>query len=374
MPALLRSMSTARRIAPYVIVPVASTLATLLAIELLFRVVGIEGHYPEPRVDRVIPGCRSGEECAEGAVRIADGLEASEAGYFPFANIVSTYADDPRGYFEPGHTVSHVHNSAGWRDHEHPVAKPEGTLRILGLGDSYLWGQGVHHDDRVLELLEGKLVQTHPGVETLNTARPGVNTWWQATTLRARGLDYDPDLVILFFVLNDVEQDVHGPVPKVEFLTNYTNVYQSRDRFSEVSRLWSWARQRVLATTRARAYIDDCVDSFHDHSYKWQLTTGALDDIQAALDERDIPLLLVVFPFFWELNGDYPFASIHDVVGQYATDHGLPLLDLREAYSQFRGPELWVHATDQHPNEVGHRIAADAVHAYLLDHPELLAR
>jgi hypothetical protein len=50
------------------------------------------------------------------------------------------------------------------------------------------------------------------------------------------------------------------------------------------------------------------------------------------------------------------------------------LLDLRNAYREFNGPELWVHETDQHPNEIAHAIAADAVYAYLKAHPELLKK
>ena len=366
---------TARRIAPLLVLSLASTLGTLLAIEAVFRLAGIKGHYPPPRVDRVIPGCPTGQECAEGAARIADGLQPSEAGFVPFSTIISTYASDPRGYFDPGNTVSHAHNSAGWRDQEHRIPKEERTLRILGLGDSYLWGQGVHQGDRVLDLVESSLAAQDPSraVETINTARPGVNTFWQASTLQGRGLAYDPDLVILFFVLNDVEQDTRGPVAMVEFQTDYRNLYQQPDWFTAHSQLWGWARQRSIATARARRYVTDCVASFHEHSWKWELTTGALDQIQAALDARGIPLLMVVFPFFVELDGDYPFASIHEVVRQHAEERGIPLLDLRDAYRAFHGPELWVHETDQHPNELAHRVAAEAVHGFLVTHPELLS-
>ncbi len=369
-------MPTARKIAPLLLLSLASTLGTLLAIEGVFRVAGIEGHYPDPRVDQVIPGCRAGAECQEGAAPIPDGLEPSEAGFVPFSTIISTYASDPRGYFDAGHRVSHVHSSAGWRDQEHSVVKEERTLRILGLGDSYLWGQGVHQGDRVLDLLEESLAAHDPSraVETINTGRPGVNTFWQASTLAARGLAYDPDLVILFFVLNDVEQDTRGPVAMVEFQTDYRNLYQQPDWFSSYSQLWSWARQRYGITTLAREYVSDCVASFHEHSWKWDLTKGALDEIQSSLQARGIPLLMVVFPFFVELDGDYPFASIHDVVQEHAEQRGIPFLDLRDAYRRFNGPELWVHETDQHPNEIAHRVAADAVHGFLLEHPELLSR
>ena len=43
-----------------------------------------------------------------------------------------------------------------------------------------------------------------------------------------------------------------------------------------------------------------------------------------------------------------------------------PVLDLRDSYREFRGPELWVHETDQHPNEIAHQIAADATRDFLL--------
>ena len=46
---------------------------------------------------------------------------------------------------------------------------------------------------------------------------------------------------------------------------------------------------------------------------------------------------------------------------------GVPLLDLRPIYQDFSGPELWVHESDQHPNELAHRMAAEAVHAQLRD-------
>ena len=172
-------MTTVRRIAPLLLLALASTLGTLLALEGVFRVGGIEGRYPDPRVDRVIPGCRAGEECPEGAATIPDGLEPSEAGFVPFSTVVSTYASDPRGYFDGGHRGSHVHSSAGWRDREHSVVKEERTFRVLGLGDSYLWGQGVHQGDRVLDLLEESLAAHDPSrpVET-RTRSP---TAWRRT-------------------------------------------------------------------------------------------------------------------------------------------------------------------------------------------------
>ena len=85
-----------------------------------------------------------------------------------------------------------------------------------------------------------------------------------------------------------------------------------------------------------------------------------------------IGLLVVIFPFFHELDGDYAFQPVHDIVRGHCEEEGIPVLDLRDAYSGFNGPELWVHPTDQHPNEIGHRIAADAIVRWLAERPDVL--
>ena len=41
------------------------------------------------------------------------------------------------------------------------------------------------------------------------------------------------------------------------------------------------------------------------------------------------------------------------------------VLDLQPAFAGHDGPELWVHPTNQHPNEIGHRIAGTALYEFL---------
>ncbi len=76
--------------------------------------------------------------------------------------------------------VDHTHNSVGWRDREHDLEKPNGTVRILGLGDSYLWGQGVHLEDTLLARLEDRLdlEMVDVRVEAINTRTNERTLWW----------------------------------------------------------------------------------------------------------------------------------------------------------------------------------------------------
>ena len=73
--------------------------------------------------------------------------------------------------------------------------------------------------------------------------------------------------------------------------------------------------------------------------------------------------------FFHNLNGDYPFQVVHDTVREFCEAQDIAVLDLRTVYSEFSGPELWVHETDQHPNELAHAMAARAVVEHMLRTP-----
>ena len=348
-------LGTAASILAGIGLSVLSLAGTLLVLEGSFRALGIRGHYPAPRIDEVIP-------------KPGHGRRQTRFGFIPHATIRTTYASDPRGYFGAGNRIDHVHNSAGWRDLEHERAKPPGTYRILGLGDSYLFGRGVRREDIVLTQLELLLAEPRPdsAIETINTAEPGSNTVMQRDLLKEAGIRFAPDLVLVFFVLNDVDKRPSGEVkPKIEFYTNYTTIYQRPDAFSATSNLWSWVRQRYLLSIRARRTIRESVADFGDESPPWQACQRALTSIDEIARGQGASTLVVIFPFFHDLDGDYPFQTIHATVRSFLERSGVPVLDLRRAFHAYRGPELWVHETDQHPNEIAHAIAARAIAAHL---------
>ncbi|MDP7015336.1 MAG: GDSL-type esterase/lipase family protein [Pirellulaceae bacterium] len=338
----------------------ASTLLTLSATEIGFRIAGVRGEFHNPRVMG---------QLAEGQT---EPIEHDPYGFVPHGTIRFTYASDPRGYFDPGNSIDMVHNSVGWRDVEHELEKPPNTYRIMGLGDSYLWGEGVRLQDCCLTKLEDLL---QPGeqvrVETINTAFSSLNTVDQRDRLAYRGLAYEPDLVITFFVLNDTVTD-WSEGPKVEFHEEYTLLYETPDALSRISHFWGWTRQQYMREVRARRFIRDCVESFDEDSAGWRQSRLALSDIQQICQRKGMTHLVVIFPFFHDLDSDdYPFQPIHDTVTKYCQKRKIPVLDLRDSYRSFRGPELWVHPTDQHPNETAHLVAAKAVAAYLKNHPKV---
>ena len=93
-------------------------------------------------------------------------------------------------------------NSRGLRDSEHPLEKPEGVKRIVVLGDSFAWGWGVDDGFSFPDVLEKRL---GPQVEVINLGVPGYSTDQELLWFEREGKLYEPDLVILCLLMNDIE-------------------------------------------------------------------------------------------------------------------------------------------------------------------------
>lgn len=95
-------------------------------------------------------------------------------------------------------------NSAGMREsREYNTAKPPGAIRIVGVGDSGMWGWAMHQGDTYMDLLEESLGKREGTFEALNLAVPGYSTYQEVETVAAKGLAYDPDIVIVSWCVND---------------------------------------------------------------------------------------------------------------------------------------------------------------------------
>jgi hypothetical protein len=94
-------------------------------------------------------------------------------------------------------------NSAGQRDREHSVDKPEGVYRIAVLGDAYSEGMQVALEDAYWSLLPGRLERCgfQPGkrIEALNFGVRDYGTAQAYLVLQSAAMRYRPDLVLLQF-------------------------------------------------------------------------------------------------------------------------------------------------------------------------------
>lgn len=99
-------------------------------------------------------------------------------------------------------------NRYGMREREYAIPKKPGTVRIVLLGDSFVFGLGVAADDRMGVFLEEELEARSPftgEIEVLHFGVPSWNFFNEAAFLRRQLSELQPDLVLHFSLPNDIE-------------------------------------------------------------------------------------------------------------------------------------------------------------------------
>ncbi len=97
-------------------------------------------------------------------------------------------------------------NKIGLRsDADVDLARAPRSVRIVGLGDSGMFGWDVDAGQCYLSVLELRLRARNDGVryEVMNFAVPGYNTRLEVEMLRSKALAYHPDLVVVGWCEND---------------------------------------------------------------------------------------------------------------------------------------------------------------------------
>lgn len=101
--------------------------------------------------------------------------------------------------------VTFTVNSLGLRDDPmDSPAKPEGTFRVICLGDSFTLGFTVEREDLFVDQLQEKWNAEGRGVDVINTGTEGYSTDQEAVWLMENGDAFAPDLVLLFPYENDI--------------------------------------------------------------------------------------------------------------------------------------------------------------------------
>ncbi|MCI0580542.1 MAG: SGNH/GDSL hydrolase family protein [Chloroflexi bacterium] len=320
-----------------------SLLATLLALEFVFRLLDIRGYY-EARTREWDHALMAGEDLLPG-VRVQ---------FKPYAQFDFNYDSNPRGYFNENNGLTYQTNRYGFRGPDYETAKPAGTRRVILLGDSFTFGEGVKFEDTLGSQLQTLL---GPGVEVLNF---GVSAWGTVDEigyLEQAGVQFQPDLVVVVYVLNDAGYTV-------DLWENFRSTYENPALRS--SYLASYVYATIGRQLSSRQYAQDLVNSALTEEDEWNASFHFLYKGSLITGEAGSNYMVAIFPFMYELNDDYPFRPLHDNIASFCMANDIPVLDLLAAFQGESYPDLWVHPSDQHPNEKGHRIAAEALADFIL--------
>lgn len=124
------------------------------------------------------------------------GLASQPAG----ASHESDYSDNPNKDAYP--VCRFQYNSLGFRDVEPPAEPRKEERRVLLVGDSYVWGDGIPANEETLAyLLRDELARSAPGRSSvMSAAYPGLGVYGYGRFLDALTARYRPDVVVVGYL------------------------------------------------------------------------------------------------------------------------------------------------------------------------------
>ncbi len=281
-----------------------------------------------------------------------------------------------RSAHDGGGAVHYAINAEGFRDRSFSRTKPEGMIRVLVVGDSVAFGFGTRIEETFPKQLESLLHSRRP-TEVLNFGVGGYNAYTEAALLADRGLAWQPDLVLVQFSINDLNDptlhfDVHTRTSLGELPTAAFPDPAQRAPVAPVP-AGPWCR-----TLLACALLDDLRLSRTLRDPAWQAATfqpplelppGAsrawlarlYGDMNRRSREVGARFAVLAFPYRPQVYGGVA-GNVQAVLGEIGEAGGWPTVDLVPAFrraARSDAPPLFLDLW--HPSAAGHRVAARAI-------------
>lgn len=285
------------------------------------------------------------------------GASAEAATRWIFRHV--TASADGSGYFGRRWRGGTMSNSHGFRDREFDIAKHAGTYRIVAIGDSFTFGNGLPEAQRYTNLLQTWLPD---GFEVLNFGVPGNNTPHHLASLRGRALPARPDFVLLQWFVNDIEgNDLSGrphtlPLLPVAWLHGWLDAHSALYTVANMR----WAEMQI-ALGMAPSYAEYLKARAEDaNSPDAKRESQLLHEFVDLAKRANTPMAIVLFPDpGQDLGRAYPFAFLHERVLAVCRQEAIPCIDLREDLAGIKDRRtLWVSPFDHHPSARANEIAA----------------
>ena len=203
-------------------------------------------------------------------------------------------------------------NSLGFYDKEYNVFKASGVYRILVIGDS------ITASNRYPAFLEIKLNNQSKGrlkFEVWNCAIPGIGIRQYANFLISKGIEYDPDMVIIGFCLSDFE--MYNPVVyrDADNMIEYWNPFPRLSRRFMNRFLYRYSSLYRFVMLRLENIL---YSELQDDLFKNRREEGVffLNQIKEITFRNKIKLVGIIFPYMKALE-NYTEFHLNDTLHQY---------------------------------------------------------
>jgi len=310
-------------------------------------------------------------------------------------------------------------NSLGLRDYEYNAIKPDNTFRILMLGDSFTEGYGVEINETFSKILEKNLnFSFKQNIEVINAGITGYSPMIDYLYLQNKGLELEPDLVILNYSMTDFYDDWKykdklmvdkDKAPAWEEEKMFTEKIPQSTWLPLIPTAWKWWLHQNLASYdfialrfkkifSAEVYKDNLQDfkkgeiltdqlaitrekiDLNDYQILMNNTQNYLLEINQLLIINNIDFMLTIIPYGHQVNGQewnqgrsywkfdkdkiYSSKSIEDLK-LWAENNNITVINLLNSL-QRESDQLNYFSVDGHWNKNGHQTAADEIYKHVV--------
>jgi hypothetical protein len=266
-------------------------------------------------------------------------------------------------------------NSSGFRTPEFTIAHPPNTFRIVVVGDSFTWGDGVELEDTYHRLLQGRYDRagdgSAPKVEIIALAMSGSSFSDNVTRLLTYGERLRPDLALVQFYSNDLQYLATQDLLSAKADQNYA------DFLMETTAAGRLLRDRIQRLQRSDLWMVELERAYDPESQEWGMFQSALAALDRWRSTGGVPVAVMSFPDVDARQDGRNFSGWRSLPRSYelvaraereVERRGIPLLRAFETFRARAGDRrLAVSATNAHYGPYGHQLIADAIFEFLRD-------
>lgn len=273
------------------------------------------------------------------------------------------------------HDKSVSTNSTGLRDSEYAIGASPEVYRILALGDSQTFGNGLELADTWPKQLEANLNQAAKGkrVEVLNGGLPGSDTWQHEIILKRLLVTYQPDAVVLAFYVNDVvkrftpssvqfKNDDEFSKRMVYILKRSALLLTLRTVWSSIMQGWSPGKDFMEQQSLLKGEDSPALQE------RWDQVENSLAAMKKASNEYNTFFGIVLLPRRDQIDGRFPWDAYSNHLRKIAEQHQIPVVSmlapLQQAYKT-HGKNLFI-PWDGHNSKLANQIIAQEIAGKML--------
>lgn len=255
-------------------------------------------------------------------------------------------------------------NAFGARDREFARAKLPGTLRVVVMGDSYAFGQGVAMEEAFPKVIERALAARLPGtrVEVINFGVQGYSLGQAVSRFVAEAAAFAPDIALLAPIADDLD-----PTRSQTFVDQHGYLTKAAGGEGQ----WKALLRHVHTAYLLKGVVYALIHRAQGQS-EGAVRSEPLPPVRAAVLESEVARFVETA----RAAGAVPMFALVDFERTATTDAivrrvraRFPEIPVVDCPPQFAGrdPSTFVVPRDRHPNAEAHSLIARTILEPLLE-------